>query len=129
MKRTLPFCYIISGLLILTASARVCDSAVRDGAEREYFGNGKLRIETVYKKGQIVRKRIFYHNGRLLREEKYKDGLTVKKAAYYENGNLKSLWTKKSGVTKFYREDGRLHVVVDTDSTRDNDFPSSYLFR
>lgn len=99
-----------------------------NGVQREFHTNGKLRLETIFRNGLAVRKRAFYPNGKLLMEERYKNGVLLKKATYYENGVLKSLWTKKSGATKHYHNNGRLRMTVDTDS-RDNhhDFPSSYL--
>ena len=101
-----------------------------NGIRRQYYANGQLWLETVYKNGLLVRKRAYYRNGKLLLEEKYKNGMALRKASYYDNGKIKRIWTRKSGVTEFYHRDGRLRVVVDSDASDDNEnLPSSYLFQ
>jgi len=50
-------------------------------------------------------------------------------AHYYESGRLYSVWTKKSGVTKYYEPDGRLRTTVDLRPENLNpDLPSSLIF-
>ncbi len=86
---------------------------LENGVQREYFSNGKLRWELVRKNGMTVRRRTFYRNGRLLLEERYKNGQLYLKRTFYDNGNRKSLWTKKSGQTRFYHRDGSFRLAVD----------------
>ena len=83
-----------------------------NGVQQEYFENGKLRLENIFKNGQIVRKRTFYRNGHLLFEERYKNGDLRLRRTFYEDGGLKSMWTKKSGVAKYYSDDGKLKSTV-----------------
>jgi antitoxin component YwqK of YwqJK toxin-antitoxin module len=100
-----------------------------NGVQRDYYSDGKVHLENVYKNGRLLRKRVFFPNGRVLLEERYKSEVLISKTSYYENGNVKSHWTKKSGVTKFYFEDGKLRVIVDNDPDKLNkNLPSSYIF-
>ena len=84
----------------------------QNGVQREYYDNGKIQLENVFRNGVVVRKRTYYRNGRLLFEEKYKKGVLVIRRTFYEDGRLKSIWTKKSGSNKFYSDDGKLQAAV-----------------
>ena len=78
------------------------------GVQREYYTNGKIRLETVFKKGHVVRSRTFYENGKLQSEFRYKPGVLQKARTFYDNGVLRSEWTRKEGVMRFYSLTGAL---------------------
>ncbi len=100
---------------------------LKNGIHREYHTNGLVRLETRYKNAVLIRKRTFFENGRLLSEIKYKNNRSYKIRNFYENGKLKSIWTKKSGITKYYFEDGKLRLIVDHNEKKQS-FRSSYIF-
>jgi antitoxin component YwqK of YwqJK toxin-antitoxin module len=101
-----------------------------NSVQREYYDNGKLRLEVHYRKGLVQRKRTFYRNGRLQLEYKYKNGVLHLRRSFYENGILQSLWTKNLGATKFYHRNGSLRTIVDLDPGQlDKELKSSYLFQ
>ena len=99
--------------LIILGSILFCQSVYalpnpETGTRREYYDNGKIRLETIFKKGHVVRSRSFYRNGQLLSEFRYKAGVLRSKRTFYENGILSSTWSIKTGVMKFYNRDGEL---------------------
>ena len=83
-------------------------SMPENGVHREYYPNGVKKLETVFKKGHLVRSRMFYENGRLMSEFRYKPGSIESKRTFYENGVLRSEWTRKTGIIKFYNRQGTL---------------------
>ena len=100
---------------------------VKSGKQCEYFSDGKLKIENIYKKGLLVRSRNYYRNGRLMSEYKYKNGREHLRRTFYESGRLKSLWAEKSGITKYYHKSGSLRLVVDHNQDKPK-YPSSYIY-
>ena len=102
---------VFLGFLFMPLIPAVAEPIPENGILREHYDNGQLKLENVYKKGIVVRKRTFYENGQLLSEYRYKEGKLYLFRTYYENGNLKSLWTKKSGKTRFYYPNGNLRAV------------------
>ena len=91
-------------------------SLPRNGALREFYPSGQIRIEFRYKRGLLVRKKAWYQDGHLLLDYRYKNGEPILKKDYYENGRLKSIWVRKTGILKFYHADGKLKAVVDSRS-------------
>lgn len=79
-----------------------------NGVRREYYPNGKVHVEAVFKKGHLARSRSFYKNGELMSEFRYQRGLLHRKRTFYENGALKSEWSIKTGIMKFYNHEGVL---------------------
>lgn len=125
MKKVFYFSIIFS-LVFLNAAGAV--PRPKNGAQREYYPNGNLRLEVKFKDEKLVRKRAFYPNGEPLQDFIYKDGKPWVQKNFYEDGTLKSLWTKKSGVTKFYNPDGTLKAEFRNESTTADDLPRSFLF-
>ena len=104
-------------------------SSNKNGVQREYFDNGQPRLELRYKNGLLYRKRAFYRNGRVKLDYRYRGHEAVKMVNFYENGKLESIWTKKSGVTKYYHPNGELRVEVDNNKNNINKgLKSSYIF-
>ena len=120
---TLLFGAIIIGL----PRAVIGEGLVKNGKQRKYFADGKLKIENIYKKGLLVRWSNYYRNGRLMSEYKYKNGQEYLRRTFYESGKLKSIWTEKSGVTKYYHKSGSLRLVVDHNQDK-RKYPSSYIY-
>ena len=128
-KRLFRLTMLVFLILFGLNTVGFCLAIPENGVQRLYYENGKLRLESRFKDGRVVRKRAFYRNGRLLLDEKYKNGLATYKKSYWDNGKLKSIWTQKNGVTKFYHKNGKLRVVVDHDlKDLHEDLPSSLIF-
>lgn len=129
MKQKIVFILTLTLCLLSFGAEAAIKADVKNKVLREYYDNGKLRLETVYKNGLVARVRAFYRNGRLKFEERVKNGQKMRVASYYEDGRVKSLWTKKSGVTKYYHPNGKLRMVLDTrpESLNPN-LKSSYIF-
>src|SRR3990167_6867351 len=79
-----------------------------NGVRREYFPNGKIHSEAFFKKGHLVRSRVFYENGRLMSDFRFKPVYIVSKRTFYDNGMLRSEWSIKTGIIKFYSRQGVL---------------------
>jgi antitoxin component YwqK of YwqJK toxin-antitoxin module len=126
--RSVAIVTLIFGIVLWAFPAHAFPSP-ENGVQREYYPDGKIHLENIFKNGHLVRKRAYYPNGHLLLQEKYKDNVLVSKSTYFENGQIKSRWTKKSGVTKFYFENGEYRGTSGT--PQDNikkKHPSSYIF-
>ena len=78
------------------------------GKQREYYPNGKVRLEKVYKNGLVIRSRAFYENGKLQSEFRYTLYAVESSRTFYENGVLRSEWSKTTGIMKFYDRAGNL---------------------
>ena len=97
--------------------------------KKEYYDNGNLRLYLKFRNERISRKISYYRNGRVREDSAYRNGEALRILHYYEDGRLYSVWTKKSGVTKYYHPDGRLRATVDQNSdTVNSDLPSSLIF-
>ena len=59
-------------------------------------------METVFKKGHVVRSRSYYMEGGLLSELRYKRGVLQRKRTFHEDGTLGSEWLAKTGIIQFY---------------------------
>jgi antitoxin component YwqK of YwqJK toxin-antitoxin module len=81
---------------------------------RSYFPNGKVRREERERYGQRTRLRTYNEAGKILSESRFKDGNIYYKRLSYPNGKIRSLWTKKSGVIKYYKPDGKIEYTVKT---------------
>ncbi|MBP9855365.1 MAG: toxin-antitoxin system YwqK family antitoxin [Candidatus Omnitrophica bacterium] len=94
--------FMLLGLFLMTASYSYADQNLLNGIKKDYYPNGKLKLEAEYKDGK--------QNG-ILRE-------------YYENGQLAFIQTirngKVSGMVKAYYESGKLKGEVNyVDSLQD----------
>ena len=98
-----------------------------NGALKQYYPGGQLKFLGRYKDGQLVLSRSYYPNGKLRTEYRYKDKRAYLIRQYYESGQLKSIWTKKSGVSKTFYPDGRLKVMVNIDPPDDKGSISSFF--
>ncbi len=90
----------------------VAFSAEKHGVYKDYYSNGKVRLEMKYKKGKLIYKKTYFDNGELRRFYVYRDEKRIKEKTYYENGQLQSEWTEKSGVSKYYSKQGTLKAIV-----------------
>jgi len=100
----------------------------QNGWQREYHANGQPYIAERYKKGILLRRKVYYSNGRILNDFVYKDGRPYKMRHFYDNGKLKSIWTRKTGVRKFYHRSGKFKTAVKSNpDDTDNKFRSSYI--
>ena len=81
--------------------------------KKEYYDNGNLRLYLKFRNERTVRKISYYRNGRVREDYVFRNGEALRILNYYESGRLSSVWTKKSGVTKYYHPDGRLRATVD----------------
>lgn len=79
-----------------------------NGVQREFYPNGKVRLESVFKKGRVVRSRTFYENGRLQSEFCYTPGALQRSRTFYSNGVLRSEWSRKAGTLRLYNMMGVL---------------------
>ncbi len=100
-------------------SDSVCYDKHYDGVKKEYYENGTLHHETLYKNGKANGVAKTYHqNGRLSIESEYKDGKQngIRKE-YYENGNLRMEGEfkngKQNGFVKEYDKNGTLRVETE----------------
>lgn len=126
MKRI--FCLTVTLFFVFTAAAGALPRP-ENGVQREYYTNGNLRLEVKFKNEKLVRKRAFYPNGKPLQDVVYKNGQPWVQKSFHETGRLKSVWTKKTGVIKYYHPDGRLKAEIKVDSTTAEDLPRSFLFK
>lgn len=102
--------------------------APRNGVQKELYTNGRLKLYTKFRNGKIVRKKAFYENGKVLLDEVYKLGKPSVIRTYYEDGKRKSVWTRKTQVTKIYSPNGKLKTVVTSGENRKQKFPASFIF-
>ena len=110
------FRYLTLILLFTLALGLPCEARQpRDGIQKEYYGNGALRMKTKYKDGRIVYKNIYFQNGQLSKQYVYRGRKRIKSKTYYDSGQLQSEWTEKSGEAKYYSRQGRLKAVVRDD--------------
>jgi antitoxin component YwqK of YwqJK toxin-antitoxin module len=90
-----------------------------EGLVREYYGDGSLRSEVVFKNGlPDDTAKTFYKNGQLRRIAYFKNGRQLGQTlSYYENGKLKAEEfyhdSMLSGHCKFYDENGALQWEAD----------------
>ena len=89
------------------------DVIPKDGEVKTYHPNGKLWIKMRYKDGGLILRQSFSDDGKLLLDYRYKAGQPYYMRTSYGDGTIHMLWTKKSGVTKYYYPDGRLQVLMD----------------
>jgi len=82
--------------------------------EKEFYGNGRIHFENVFRDGLLIRRRAFYESGRLLLDYRYKEGAPVVLRNYYGNGKLKSIWTAKTKEFRFYTNTGKLKATIKT---------------
>jgi len=99
---------VVFSTILITVGGAYGVSNPENGVRREYHSNGKIKSETVFKKGHLVRSRTFYENGRLMSDFRYKPGYIVSKRTFYESGVLRSEWSRKTGIIKFYSRQGVL---------------------
>jgi len=125
MKRIV--CLICILLLVFPAAAGAVPRP-KNGVQKEYYPNGHPRLEVWFKNEKLVRKRAFYRNGQLMQDFVYKNGKPWVRKDFYENGRLKSLWTKKSGVTVYYHQDGTKTEFKNSFTTY-RDLPQSLIFK
>ncbi len=112
MKKLLILTLILTNI-IYNAPMAFAKHPQGNYVEKEYYDNGNLRLYVKFRDDLIVRKKAYYRNGQVKLDYVYKNGEVLRKLNYHENGRKASVWTRKSGVTKFYYPDGRLRVVVD----------------
>lgn len=88
MKKTLFFTIILG--LVLGALSFAAES-VPDGVKKEYYSNGKVKSETIYKDGKPNgQSTTYYENGKKDSEIAYENGIPVGRGIFYfEDGNLK----------------------------------------
>lgn len=99
-------------LIVLTTVSPFAHAAVKNGVYEDFYANGNLRVRTKYKQGVMIYKKIYFQDGKLSELIVYEGRKRIKSKTYYENGQLKSVWTEKSGETKYYAKDGSLKAVV-----------------
>lgn len=121
---------ILAGIFLIGSGGGVDGNpAPKNGKQREYYSNGRLRLYLRFKGGTVIRKRAYYSNGRLRSDYWYKDGRPYKVRNFYDNGKLKSVWTEKSEITRFYTRNGRLKTILKSRMDAVNEkFRSSYIF-
>ena len=81
-------------------------NGLRDGVQKDYYKNGKLRWSGFFKNGKLEGKtKSFYENGNIELEENHVNGLQdgiIKE--YYENGKIKSERPMKMGKKTEYQK-------------------------
>lgn len=85
----------------------------RDGPYKEYFEDGRLRMEAFYDKGEMLWQKEYYPDGQLYFVILYEDARTVK-------------GLKERGVGKFYYADGRLKYEYNFTNRQSEGFQKAY---
>ena len=84
------------------------------GLLKEYYKNGKLKSEDLYRKNGLLYYKNYYENGNLKEEGSYNNNDCCQgyMKQYYENGNLKEEGNyddgQMNGEFKFYNNNGEL---------------------
>lgn len=87
-----------------------------DGSYQEFYPNGKISIDAIYKKKELVSRLLYFESGVLQAKEVYKNGLLVEKDEFYENKRKsKSIVSTHSNnesidQVKEYYESGQLYM-------------------
>ena len=76
--------------------------------EKEYYDNGQVANETVYKNGERIKETSYYENGNAMHIWEYKNGEQVKYTGYYENGNLECVCDDFKNIE--YYENGKISL-------------------
>lgn len=101
----------------------------REGLARTYYEDGRLKMESYYKQGNLLKSKEFYKNGNLRLELNYEDARDNEKKdgevgvgkLYFSDGILRYEWnltkSQKKGFKKAYNHNGELvsEVYYDAD--------------
>lgn len=116
MKQTIYLLLILTTVLFLPARADA-QLAPLDGTVKDRDGQGRIKAILQYKKGHLLRKRIFDESGQLLLDTVYRDGKPVMIKTYYPDGQLKSVWSQKKGESQYYYPTGARKAAVHTENS------------
>ncbi len=100
-------CLLCSGVLPLSA-----EQIHKHGVYKTFYSNGKAREVSWYKKGSLVRRKVFYEDGTLLREEFWNKDRMELKRGYTPQGRRSYVRNYKTKKMTLYNEDGSVKRVV-----------------
>jgi hypothetical protein len=92
--------------------------AIRDGVDKAFYSDGKLRYEIGYRNGlKDGMEKIFYSDGKLRSETGYRDGRKDgMEKLFYSDGKLRSETSyrdgRKDGMEKLFYYDGRIRSEI-----------------
>jgi antitoxin component YwqK of YwqJK toxin-antitoxin module len=108
MKKKLFACFcLFYAITLVTGWPSAFAGIPKNNIIRSYYANGQLRREEHERYGQRTLLRTYNEEGKLLTESRYKDGHIYYKRLSYPNGKIMKLWTKKSGIIKYYHPNGK----------------------
>jgi len=95
--------------------------APEDGVHKEYYEDGKLKLEMHYKNGKPDGlSKMYDRRGILVFGTNYSEGKIIDSRGYHENGKLRYIRitkeNKMDGYTKTFYEDGTLKQEVDSNN-------------
>lgn len=108
---------LLLGLLFVASCGdRVQPQEEDDGIQREYWNNGKLKLEAHYAEGKLDGPyKTWYDNGQMFQDGQYAEGMMDGSwLVFYPNGQLasKALYDKGTGKQTCYNEDGCIIMEV-----------------
>lgn len=108
----------LAGLLLFASCGGRTQPAPRDddGTRREYWNNGKLKMEAHYANGKLDGAyKTWYDNGQMFQDGQYAEGMMDGSwLVFYPNGQLASraLYDKGTGKQTCYNEEGSIIMEV-----------------
>jgi len=104
-SRRLRLSCILLFFLCLGAFCLSAEETPKQGKHKTFYANGKVRTVSWYKKGSLVRRKVFYNDGALLRDEVWNNNLMALKREYTPEGRVSAVWDYKTRTITLYNED------------------------
>jgi len=98
--------------LCLSFSLAGAQQPAKRGVYKTHYSNGKAREISWYKKGALVRRKVFYEDGALLRDEIWRNDVMELKREYTPEGRVSGVWDYKAKKITLYNKDGSFNKAV-----------------